>query len=69
MIVELLSRAVEGGLEKLGFENMPITHSQRNKHQLHLQQIRDAPKGEKKLMFRFIYKCLTTPTLHGAIKS
>lgn len=48
MIVELLSRAVEGGLEKLGFENMPITHSQRNKHQLHLQQIRDAPKEKKK---------------------
>lgn len=37
---------VGGGLEKLGFENMPIAHSQRNKHQLHLQQIRDAPRGE-----------------------
>lgn len=45
---------VVGG--ELGFENMPIAHSQRNKHQLHLQQIRDAPRWG----VCFIYNCPTT---------
>lgn len=68
MIAELLSRAAEGGgLEKLEFENMPITHSQRNKHQLHLQQISNAPNKKKK--YHFIYKCLTAPTTQGAYES
>lgn len=42
MIAEPSSGAADRGLEKLGFENMPITNFLKNKHQLHLQKIRDA---------------------------